>query len=55
MRAHLTADVPVVFLTAKVQADERARLASLGAAGVVSKPFDPTTLAEQLAGVLGWS
>jgi CheY-like chemotaxis protein len=51
----LTASVPVVFLTAKVQAEERARLAALGAAGVVSKPFDPTTLADQLAAALGWS
>jgi CheY-like chemotaxis protein len=50
-----TRDIPVVFLTAKVQADERSRLEQLGAAGVVAKPFDPLTLADQLRAVLGWA
>jgi CheY-like chemotaxis protein len=50
-----TASIPVVFLTAKVQAAERRRLEELGAAGVVAKPFDPTTLADELSTALGWS
>lgn len=50
-----TAGIPVVFLTAKVQATERRRLEDLGAAGVIAKPFDPTTLADQVAGALGWA
>ena len=50
-----TADIPVVFLTAKVQAAERRRLEELGAAGVVAKPFDPMTLAAELAAAFGWS
>lgn len=49
-----TAHIPVVFLTAKVQPSERARFASLGAAAVLSKPFDPMTLANELATALGW-
>ncbi|HEY3929824.1 MAG TPA: response regulator [Candidatus Koribacter sp.] len=49
-----TADIPVVFLTAKVQPSERARFASLGAAAVLPKPFDPLTLAAELAAALGW-
>jgi CheY-like chemotaxis protein len=49
-----TAHIPVVFLTAKVQPSERARFASLGAAAVLSKPFDPMTLAYELADALGW-
>ena len=49
-----TADIPVVFLTAKVQAAERRRLEELGAAGVVAKPFDPMSLAAELSSVLGW-
>lgn len=49
-----TAHIPVVFLTAKVQPSERARFASLGAAAVLSKPFDPLTLGAELADVLGW-
>jgi two-component system alkaline phosphatase synthesis response regulator PhoP len=43
-----TRDIPVVFLTAKVQPSERARLASLGVAGVIAKPFDPLTLADEV-------
>jgi CheY-like chemotaxis protein len=49
-----TASIPVVFLTAKVQPSERARFSSLGAAAVLSKPFDPLTLASELADALGW-
>ena len=49
-----TADVPVVFLTAKVQVVDRQRLAALGARGVLAKPFDPTTLGDEIAALLGW-
>jgi two-component system, OmpR family, response regulator len=38
----------VVFLTARVQAEEVAELRALGAAEVLSKPFDPMTLSDQL-------
>jgi CheY-like chemotaxis protein len=40
-----TADIPVVFMTARVQTQELVHFKSLGAAGVISKPFDPMTLA----------
>jgi CheY-like chemotaxis protein len=40
-----TAAVPVVFMTARAQASELDRFLSLGAAGVIAKPFDPMTLA----------
>ncbi len=46
--------VPVVFLTAKAQVREKAQLQDLGAAGVLAKPFDPTTLGDDLAALLGW-
>jgi len=49
----LAPQVPVVFLTAKVGADERERLLSLGAIGVIAKPFDPLTLPEELRRILG--
>ncbi|MHA7815408.1 MAG: response regulator [Pseudohaliea sp.] len=42
------ADTPAAFLTAKVQPGEVARLKGLGARGVIAKPFDPMTLAEQV-------
>jgi CheY-like chemotaxis protein len=38
------AEVPVVFMTAKVQPQEIANLRSLGALDVIAKPFDPMTL-----------
>ncbi len=44
--------VPVVFLTAKVGEAERERLVSLGATGVIAKPFDPMALPEELERVL---
>jgi CheY-like chemotaxis protein len=40
-----TADTPVVFMTARAQTREVDHLKSLGAAGVISKPFDPMRLA----------
>lgn len=49
-----TRDIPVVFLTAKVQAADRRRYANLGVTAVIAKPFDPARLAAQVAEVLGW-
>ena len=36
--------LPVIFLTAKAMQSEIDRLWELGAAGVITKPFDPATL-----------
>ncbi len=41
-------DIPVIFMTAKVQVSEVAYYKSLGAIGVIAKPFDPMQLAEQV-------
>jgi CheY-like chemotaxis protein len=49
-----TARIPVLFLTAKVQATERRRFADLGVQAVLVKPFDPMTLSTQIASALGW-
>jgi two-component system OmpR family response regulator len=40
-----TASIPVIFMTARAQAREVDRFRSLGAVGVIPKPFDPMTLA----------
>ena len=48
----VTRDIPVIFLTAKVQAVDRRRLADLGAVGIIAKPFDPMTLAEEVTSLL---
>lgn len=47
--------VPVLFLTARAQAAEQRRLIDIGAAAVLTKPFDPLTLAGDIAAVLGWA
>jgi CheY-like chemotaxis protein len=46
------AATPVVFITARAQAHELARFVSLGAVGVITKPFDPMTLSIELRAVL---
>lgn len=43
-----TASTPVIFMTAKVQASEVAHYRSLGAIGVIAKPFDPMQLPVQV-------
>jgi CheY-like chemotaxis protein/HPt (histidine-containing phosphotransfer) domain-containing protein len=40
-----TADIPVIFMTARAQTRELDRFRALGAVGVIPKPFDPMTLA----------
>jgi CheY-like chemotaxis protein len=42
---------PVVFITARAQSHEQARFLALGAVGVITKPFDPMTLAQELKAV----
>jgi two-component system, OmpR family, response regulator len=48
----LGAATPVVFITARAQTHERGRLIDLGALGVITKPFDPMSLAKDLRAVL---
>lgn len=50
-----TADIPVILLTAKVQSADQRRFSDLGVARVMFKPFDPLTLARDIADALGWS
>jgi two-component system OmpR family response regulator len=45
------AGIPVVFMTAKVQPAEVAHYLGLGAVGVISKPFDPMALPDQIKGL----
>lgn len=46
-----TAQTPVVFLTAKTATAEIQRLRALGALDVLTKPFDPLTLHEQVRAI----
>lgn len=43
--------IPVAFMTAKIRPEEVAALMNLGAIGVIGKPFDPMTLADQVRGL----
>jgi CheY-like chemotaxis protein len=52
-RHPLLARTPVIFLTARVQPAEVARYMALGAIGVISKPFDVMTLADDIRRI--WS
>ena len=50
----VTREIPVIFLTAKVQEADRRRFHSLGVQGVIAKPFNPMTLGDQVSEILGW-
>jgi len=50
-----TRGIPVILLTAKLQASDRARFAELGVRAVLPKPFDPMTLSDEVGEILGWS
>jgi len=52
--ARATSHIPIVLLTAKVQAARDGSLSHLPVAGILLKPFDPKRLAAQVADALGW-
>lgn len=49
-----TSHIPIIFLTASTQAAEIEAGLALGAAGVIKKPFDVFTLAQEVKTILGW-
>ncbi|BAU13995.1 response regulator receiver protein [Leptolyngbya sp. NIES-3755] len=50
-----TAQIPVIFLTAKTQIAQQQKFIDSGAIAVITKPFDPALLSDQVATALGWS
>jgi len=44
--------IPVIFMTAKVQRSEVEHYLSVGALGVIQKPFDPMTLPSEVRKIL---
>jgi two-component system, OmpR family, response regulator len=48
-----TRAIPVIFLTARAMTSEMEKLKQMGATGVLTKPFDPTTLSAQVKSILG--
>lgn len=49
----ITQSIPVILLTAKVQASDRDRFAALDILGIIPKPFKTMLLAERVAEMLG--
>jgi len=47
-----TCGIPVLFLSSEIELESRDRAYALGAAGYVTKPFDPSVLASLVTGVL---
>lgn len=47
--------IPVVLLTAKITVSRTQVFSELAVEGVISKPFDPFLLANQIADFLGWN
>lgn len=47
--------IPVILLTAKVLPNDRNRFAQMAIAGVITKPFDPTLICDQIAEILAWN
>lgn len=50
-----TAEIPVIFLTAKAAGEDLRDLRALGVAGIITKPFDPATLAAEVRALLAAS
>ena len=48
----VTKNIPVILLTAKAQPAEKRHFTQLCVAGVITKPYDPFTLADQITKVL---
>ncbi len=44
-------NIPVIFMTAKVQQEEIDDYIKLGACGVITKPIDPMTLPQSIAAI----
>ncbi len=49
-----TRHIPVILLTARVQASDLEKFSHLGVSGVLAKPFDPMSLSSEVAEVLQW-
>ncbi len=47
-----TEAIPVIFVTARAQANELGALRACGVLGVILKPFDPMTLADEVKSML---
>ena len=49
-----TKALPIIFLTAKIQAGDRRDWEAMDVAGIIAKPFDPMKLPGEISRLLGW-
>jgi CheY-like chemotaxis protein len=49
-----TRSIPVILLTAKALPSDQAQFAQIGVSGIITKPFDPVLISQQVADILGW-
>ena len=49
-----TRQIPVIYLTAKTTVGESGPVLADNLVGVITKPFDPMTLADDITQLLGW-
>ncbi|MDD1413119.1 response regulator [Dolichospermum sp. ST_con] len=49
-----TQHIPVIFVTAKVQPEDREQFSQLGILGILVKPFNPMILVNEVADLFGW-
>jgi len=50
-----TRDIPVILFTAKVQVGDRQAWDGRPIRGAIAKPYDPMTLADEVAAMLSWA
>lgn len=50
----VTQGIPVILLTSKVLARDRKQFADLNIAGLITKPFNPLVIWQQVANLLQW-
>ncbi len=50
----VTSQVPVAFLTARIQPIDQPQFIKLGVAGLITKPFLPQDLIYQITNLFGW-
>jgi CheY-like chemotaxis protein len=49
-----TAAIPVIILTALLASSRKTELLQQGAKGMITKPFDPVKLKDEISEILGW-
>jgi CheY-like chemotaxis protein len=51
----VTQPIPVILLTARMQPSDQVNYKNLGLAAAIAKPFEPLTLATEIAQALSWT